>query len=157
MSALIVPARTYIRRETRVSMAINAVISLAFYLLVFGRSDPVPVWGIGEWVFDFVPQGFMVALMSTVVPGALATRKLAAGTVEPFAGAALLPRSLALRALLLATVSATAGTAIIAAIIWLAGANTLANISAGAIKVGYGALLAALITPVGMAAALSTR
>ena len=64
----------YIRRETLVSMVINGVLSLAFFIAVFGRTSPVALWGMGHWVFDFIPQSFMIALMSTLVPGALTAK-----------------------------------------------------------------------------------
>lgn len=157
MSASGSATAAYIRRETGVSVAINAAISLAFFLLVFGGLDPVPLWGLGAWVFDFLPQGFMVALMSTAVPGMLASRKLAAGKLQLLDRASVLPRNLVVRALLLATVSAFAGTAAIARLAWLSGLTVLPALAAGTLKVSYGALLAAIVTPRALAAALSHR
>lgn len=75
-------AQSYIRRETGVSIVINSVLSLLFFFLVFGMDDPIPVWGMGQWVFDFLPQSFMIALMSTLVPGYLTAKKLKAGQLS---------------------------------------------------------------------------
>ena len=38
-----IDATTHIRRETRVSIVINAVLSVLFFLLVFGWNGPVRV------------------------------------------------------------------------------------------------------------------
>jgi hypothetical protein len=86
----------YIRRETGVSMVINAVLTLAFFLIVFGRSGPVPVWGVGAYVFDFVPQGFMIGLMGSLVPGALAGKARRAGKVAALGVASPWPANLVL-------------------------------------------------------------
>lgn len=152
-----VPAGDYIRREVPVSMAINAVISLGFFLLVFGPSKPVPVWGLGGWVFDFLPQGFMVALMGTIVPGVIATRKRARGAIAPFDGGSRLPRTVLPLALLLAVVSALAGTMLVAAIAWLSDTASLSPIAGGVLKVVFGGLLGGLVTYTGLHAILSRR
>ena len=73
----------YIRRETRISMAINAMLSLLIFLAVFGLRQPVKSWGVGQWVFDFLPQSFMIALMSVLIPGMLARQKLQKGALRP--------------------------------------------------------------------------
>ena len=70
----------YIRREILVSAVINGTFSALAFTLVFGGLEQVPLWGVGNWVFDFLLQGFMVALMATLVPGILARRKIKAGT-----------------------------------------------------------------------------
>lgn len=145
----------YIRRETGISVVINAMLSLLFYALVFGRIDPVAAWGVGHWVFDFVPQGFMIALMSAFVPGMLTSRRLRAGTVLALAEKSSLPRNLAARAVVLAIVSALAGAGLIALAVWIAGAETLPAAAALSLKVAYGALLAAIVTRVSVRATLS--
>jgi hypothetical protein len=145
----------YIRRETRVSMAINTTLSLAFFVALFGWHGPVRVWGPGGWVLDFLPQGFMIALMATLVPGALAGQALRAGRLAPIGRASPLPRNLVARALLLAAVSALAAASLAAVACTLAGLATLPHAAALAIKLVFGALLAALITPAGLRAALA--
>ncbi|WP_295639197.1 hypothetical protein [Novosphingobium sp.] len=147
--------RAYIRRETAISMAINAALSLAFYLAVFRGTDPVPLWGLGNWVFDFVPQSFMIGLMSTLVPGALTAGRLRKRAVSLLDSATALPRRLGIRALLLALVSAIGGTIMVAAATRVAGIQQLGALAAGLLKVIYGAALAAIVTPIGLRAALA--
>lgn len=148
---------TYVRTETLISMAINGVLSLVFFLIVFSKVDIVPMWGAGNWVFDFLPQSFMIALMGTLVPGALTAKRLRAGALQPLPQPSRLPHSLALRALVLAVAAALAGTAIVAAIIALAGVTALAWTPALVLKVVYGVVLAAVVTPMGLRSALATR
>ena len=74
-------------RETAISMAINGVLSAVFYFAFFHGLAKVPVWGVGNYAFDFVPQSFMVALMGTLVPGLLTLKARAKlGLSSPGAG-----------------------------------------------------------------------
>ncbi len=99
-------ADLHIRRETAISMVINTVLSGVFFLAVFGLHGPVPIWGMGHYVFDFGPQAFAVAFMSTLVPGALSRKALRAGRVASRPSALRLPGNLLLRGLILAVPSA---------------------------------------------------
>lgn len=145
----------YVRRETGVSVIINAVLSSLLFFVVFGGTEPIPTWGPAGWVLDFVPQSFMIALMSALVPGVLAQRKLRTGAVAALSGTTRLPRNLLVRALALALASAVLGTALIAAGTFAAQQESLAFAVALTLKVAYGALLAALITPLGIRAVLT--
>lgn len=147
----------YVRRETAISAVINAAFSALFFWLVFGGVDPVPLWGRGNWVFDFVPQGFMVALMSTLVPGALAAKALRAGAIHAAGRGNGLPGALIPRALVLAVGAAALGTAVMAVITVLSGVAELRATTAAAVKVGYGAALALLVTPLALRRALAHR
>jgi len=148
---------TYIRRETLVSIVINTVLSLAFFVAVFGRGGAVPVWGVGHYVFDFGPQAFMIALMATLVPGALAARALRAGRVVPWVGRSRLPGSLLLRALLLAGLSATLAVTGAGVALRALGAVALPYAPALAVKLVFAVVLATIVTPAGLRAALSRR
>ncbi len=145
----------YIRRETLVSMAINGVLSLVFFLIVFGRASDIPLWGVGNWVFDYLPQGFMITLMSTLVPGALTAKRLKVGALQPSSQKSRLPRSLVLRALLLSIIAAPVGAALIATIALASGVEVLDWMPALLIKVIYGAILGAVVTPSGLRSALA--
>lgn len=147
--------KAWIRRETLISALINTVLSAAFFFLVFGGQEAVSLWGIGQWLFDFIPQSFMIALMSTLVPGALAAKALRAGKlhIDRKAGGPVvdvLPRRLFLRALTLALLSAAGGTALVSAVCAAGGWDALAATSALMLKLAYGALLALLVTPIGL-------
>lgn len=152
-----ITAARHIRRETLVSVIINVALSFLFFLLVFGWQQPVAVWGVGKLVFDFLPQSFMIALMGTLVPGALTAAKLRKGGVERLPGKSRLPASLVLRALLLAALSMIAGTALVALLLRASGVEQMAWPAALALKLVYGGLLALLVTPIGLAAALRSR
>lgn len=145
----------YIRRETCISIAINAMLSLLIFLALFGLRQPVENWGVGKWVFDFLPQSFMIALMSVLIPGMLVRRKLKKGALAPVPHRSVLPRNLLARALTLAGVSASIGTALVAGLVWLTGMETIGPIPALLFKVTYGALLALIVTPPALRAALA--
>ncbi len=149
-----IPTQTYIRRETVISMVINALLSLVFFIGVFHGVNPVPLWGLGNWVFDFVPQSFMIGLMSTLVPGAITVARLKAGAVMRYSGTSRLPQSLVIRALVVALFSSAIGTALMAVFVLVSGAHSLPIWPAGAIKIAYGAILAAIVTPPTLRAAL---
>lgn len=146
----------YIRKETMISMIINGAFSLIFFLIIFRQAATVPLWGAGNWVFDMLPQSFMVTLMSTLVPGAITARRLRAGVLQPSSQQSRLPRSLVLRALLLAVVSAFLGTGLIALIAMLSELADLPWTTALLVKILYGILLSALVTPIGLRAALGS-
>lgn len=66
-----------IRRETRASMVINAVLSAVFFLAVFGTQARFLSFGTPDQLArDFLPQGGVIALMATVVPALLMRRAL---------------------------------------------------------------------------------
>lgn len=149
------PADAHIRRETLASIAANMLFSLLFFLLLFGLSGPLSLGGPGGLAADFIPQFFMVALMSVLVPGWLTARKLAGGKVLPDRRASPLPRRRLPRALLLA---AAAGA--IAALLAFTLNRLAADIAMGwwpalAIKVAAGGLVAAIVTPLGLRAELA--
>lgn len=149
--------RDYVRRETSISIVINVVLTVLIFVGVFGVGHSVSVWGVGNWVFDFLPQSFMIALMSTLVPGALTSRKIAAGKLARAANASRLPDRLVLRALFLAVASAIVGTAIVALGAFALTVDALGFFPALAFKMAYAVLLAAFVTPIGLRAALAAR
>jgi hypothetical protein len=79
----------YIARETAISAVINAGFSLAFFLLVFGTGGAVV--GVGTYAYDFLPQSCAIAVMSTLIPGAIAGGDCARGRWSGLAGPAPCP------------------------------------------------------------------
>lgn len=148
-------AAQYVRRETVTSVIVSSVLTVLPFFVVFGSIDPVPTWGAGGWVFDFVPQGFMIALMSTLVPGLLVRQRIRAGAMATLPGETRLPRNLLARALVLAVAAAVLGTALAGAIAFAAQQASLPFVVALPLKVAYGAALAAVITPLALRAALT--
>ena len=153
----VMDATAYIRRETAISVAINMTLSLLFFWLSFGGAQIVSVWGVGAYVFDFLPQGFMVGLMSAFAPGALATKALASGKVSAWPGSSVWPASLLTRALLAGIAGAALGVGGSAAILGSLGTSTIDWWPALGAKLLFGGMLAAVITPLGLRAALARR
>ncbi|MCE7798041.1 hypothetical protein LWE61_15945 [Sphingobium sufflavum] len=68
-----------IRREAAISFGINALLSLAFFLALFGLTSRPLHWGApGGLALDFIPQSLAVCLMSALVPCLIARGRLAA-------------------------------------------------------------------------------
>lgn len=147
----------YIRRETMVSMLINAVLTALFFWVVFGEFEMVPVWGIGYWVFDFLPQSFLIGLMSSFVPGLLTRKRMKDGALPPSGEIVRLPNSLPLRSLLFGIGSAIIGTIAVAVITWVSGASSIASTLALCLKIAYAAALSGVVTPIGLRATLASR
>ena len=154
---MMTPTAAYIRRETLVSVVINTALTFAFFCLVFGLGRRVPVWGVGAFVFDFGPQAFMIALMATLVPGALARIALRKGLVAPWHGGSRLPRVLAWRALMMAVLSALIAVGGVAALMTVTGWTILSPLFALLAKLGFAVVLAVIVTPPGLRAALMPR
>ncbi len=122
-----------ILRETAISMAINAILSIVFFLAVFGLSAPVSAHALGP---DFLPQAFMVALMGSLVPGLLTARR---------SGTAKVP--VVRRAIMLAV----AGLVVAGGGAWLICSmadRVFDPVQAVVGKAIFGALLAAIVTPI---------
>lgn len=147
----------YIRRETIVGVVISVAITLLFFLIVFGFSGPVEVWGPGKFVFDFLPQAFMIALMATLAPGLITERKIRRGDLQMIDERSRLPKSLPFRAALIAITAAGVSVALFSGLFLVSGVTGLGWLAALAIKLLFGGALAAIVTPLGLKAALSSR
>ncbi|RJG57302.1 hypothetical protein D0Z70_03610 [Sphingobium terrigena] len=126
-----------IPREAGISFAINATLSLVFFLGVFGLgrralSGTMP----DALAFDFVPQSIAVSLMSALVPALIVRKRLAM---------AIGLRSIVLRAIAFALAGAALG-GLIAFLIGSAGFSPVDWHVALAMKLTYGGSLGALIT-----------
>lgn len=139
--------KTYIIRETLIGSAINGAISAGFYLAVFHGQLAPAVWGGKGLVVDGLPQGFMIGLMSVLVPTLLARKAVADGKLERTGQGAGAPPNVVVRVLL----GALAGLAIItgfSALLGLVtGAETVAFGTGLALKVAAGILLPWALTP----------
>jgi hypothetical protein len=124
-----------IAREAAIGFAINATLSLAFFLGIFGVVARPLTWGAPDALgLDFVPQSIAVALMSALVPSLIARKRL---------GLAMAIRAMMLRALGFAIGGAILGGLLAAA------TSALPPIGWGealVIKLLYGGALGALIT-----------
>ena len=118
-------------RETLVSIAINVIVTIGFFFAVFGLRTPIagPAYGT-----DFLPQAFFVALMGTLVPALLIRRG---------SGTAVAPVLLRSFVLALASVIVAGGGALL---LFSHVATVPAGLALG-IKIGFAAILSAIVTP----------
>lgn len=142
----------YVARETAISVVINVVISLLFVWLVFGGDAEAARQDV---LIDFIPQTFMIALMGSLIPAAITRGKLNRGAVARIPGPpSRLPHNLFLRSLLIA-VAATLVVGGAAAILTVALLGTSIDLETLTIvKACYGALVALIVTPPALRAAL---
>jgi hypothetical protein len=147
----------YMLIETSISVVFNIVISALFMFLVFGRTPVISLWGTHGLALDFVPQTFMITLMSVLVPSLIARRRMRSGRLARNArrSPSRLPRSVFLRAALIGCVltALLGGCAVlIASALWH---STESFWHVLPFKLVYGALVAAVATPLGLRAILS--
>lgn len=128
--------------DAAISAVINAAISAAVYWALFRGTAAVPVWGPGNFAFDFVPQGFMVALMGSLIPAVLLRRRRRQRAVAGPSNAHLVANALgyALGAALL-------GGAITSLLLWALDIGSLPFLRGLAVKMGYAVLLSVIVTP----------
>jgi hypothetical protein len=135
----------YILRESVVSALINAAISAGFFAAFFAGIPSIPVWGVGNYAFDFVPQTFAVALMSALVPCLLARTGKTKAAVAPSFRSSSVPE-IVIRALSWAVAAVLVAAGATAIALHLSG---LVEIEAGpafAFKLIYGAVLGGIVT-----------
>ena len=132
-------------REAAISAGINAAISAGFFFAFFGLGARVPVWGLGSFAFDFMPQSFAVCFFASFVPSLLATKAAARGrvTCNEMIGS---PLGLLRRSMKHGLAGLIIGGALWTALLWLAGVEQIAPSSALAIKIAYGFLLGGAVT-----------
>lgn len=150
------PHGRYIATEVAISALINGALSLLAAWLVFGGREAIEAAGPRGFAMDFLPQTFMVALMSTLVPTWLTRRRVRSGQLErvPWP-VSRLPRNAVLRALSLALAStAVLGLAamMLSPAVWT-GSLLLPGLLA--LKVAYGVLLSVPVTGFALRAALA--
>lgn len=123
-------------RESAISAVINGVISIVFFLVVFGIAAPVPFPALA---LDFMPQAFMVSLMGSLIP-AMLLRRTTGGTIQ----------AVALRSLLIAVLGAGIAGGAAYALTIAQGSGTLPAVQALGIKIVFGAALGTIVTPIAL-------
>jgi len=151
-----VPAahRRYLKVETTIAVAINAVISALFAWGLFRGAAAVPLWGAAGIGLDLVPTVFMITLMMTIALTLITRKRMRAGAIDPLRGIdapawlAWLPHNVLLRALALAlpltAILVPASVSVLAA----AGASSMGFATFVGFKILYGAAVGALVTPI---------
>ncbi|MGF7150068.1 hypothetical protein FHS96_003725 [Sphingomonas zeicaulis] len=131
-----IPRQT-VMREAATSFAINAMLSLAFFALLYGLTPRLLAWGAPDRLaLDFVPQSIAVALMSALVPCLILRRRLRLPIgIQP----------IVLRASLFALLGGLVGAAMAAL---CASLPPIGWTTALLLKLGYGGTLGAAITTV---------
>ncbi len=130
-----------------ISVGINAALSFAFFLGVFGIvRRPLDWMAPDNLALDFVPQSIAVALMSALVPALIARKRLGGGVAL---------RSILIRAASFALAGGLLGGAL-AFSIGVAGPPAIGWGAAVTIKIAYGGVLGALVATLALRLLLSS-
>lgn len=133
-------------KETIVSALINGAISAGFFLAVFGFSGPVGIWGVGNFVFDFAPQGFAVAFFATFVPSLILSKAMRSGVASGGAKSTIPTGRIMLRAVAAGIFAMVVSLALWAGVLTLTGLDVLPAVPAFTMKVVFGLLLGGTVT-----------
>jgi hypothetical protein len=146
---------TYIRVETAISVVINVVLTVIFVFVSFGGRSFVDLNGPGGILYDSLPQNLITVFMSLLVPTWLTRKRCTAGVIAPLGGGAgRLPANVIVRALVLAIAVAVVAVPLTWAMLPLVSPPVWGFWPLLAFKAIYSALIAALVTPLGLLVAL---
>lgn len=145
-----------LRGEQAVSAAINAVLSAAFFALVFGLSQRTLATGAPDrFALDFLPQGLMVSLMASLVPAFVVRAKL---RKSGLIGAGEGPETgEILRTVLLAVLAGLGSAAVLAALALFGPLSGVPSYPALVFKIAYGAGLGLVCTRFALTALYARR
>ncbi|HEX8415447.1 MAG TPA: hypothetical protein VF637_16435 [Sphingomicrobium sp.] len=131
-----------LRQETILAGVINMVLSILFFLLIFGWAPATS----RSLAMDFLPQTFGITMLGGIVPGFLTLGRIKRGIVVPL-------RTPPTRAGLVAriTLVAVSAVVVIGGLAGLAMATfapaSIAPLPAVVLKAVYGAILGIVVTP----------
>lgn len=150
--------RRYLATETLIAIAFATVLSGVFGWLLFGGRARIPLLGLDGALLDFVPQTFMIALMSVLVPTLLTRRRLSAGKVAALPTPPIrLPAAPIARALLIAALATLVLGGTAAAVLIVLAGEAIAFAPFLILKCAYGALVALATAQIGVTAALADQ
>ncbi|WP_419307617.1 hypothetical protein J8402_01360 [Chromohalobacter israelensis] len=93
----------YFAKEILVGCIINGALSIFFCYIKFSKYNYITPWGSTGYATDFVPQTFMISLMSTLAPTIITRKRMAMKKIKAVPKAnTRLPHNLLLRALMMA-------------------------------------------------------
>ena len=141
-------AGRYMAVETAVSVAVNAVLNTAPAAISLGLQAGVPILGADHLTFGAVPQVFMGAFMSALVPSLLTHRRSVQGRLARPAGrdAPTLPRIVS-TSLCLAAASTGLGLLLIGALLPRLAEAGLPVAAKLLLYAAFGGCVASLVTP----------
>lgn len=94
----------YIAIETVIAVVFGFCLSAFFAYVAFGAGEQVPARAL---LIDAVPQGFMLGLMTTLIPTALTRKRMRDGRIAGLAtGKRFLPRNILVRSVAVGVLSA---------------------------------------------------
>lgn len=139
--------RRYVRTETTFSTIGSTVVGTVVFMFVFGVFEPVPTRGVGAYAFDFLPQGFMTALICAVAGGGVTRARIRKGAIAPMAGPVPRISSFWGRGIIYGLAALVLGSLPVAALIMASGIDIMDWSLAVTGKIVFGAAIAMIVTP----------
>lgn len=148
--------KRYVRTETFFSIVLNMAVSALFVWIVFRGQSEIGLWGMNGLAFDLVPTTFMITLMTTIALTLITRKRVRNNKVAAITSPSLrgVPRFFLLRALLFAIVATAVLVPAMTGLLHLMQVTPVSYSWAMVFKLIYGGLLAVLITPLILIAAL---
>ncbi len=93
----------FVARQFCVNLVVSVIMTIVMTLLIFHGRDAVPLWGLGNLVFDLVPSTLLPTLAATMAISKVTGAAMRKGLIDPLppTGWARLPRNDALAGLAL--------------------------------------------------------
>jgi membrane-associated PAP2 superfamily phosphatase len=151
-AALNASTTRYVLKKTRVSVFVSMAFSAVFFLLVFRDSGSVEIWAPDYLAFDFLPQSAAASLMAALVPALQTRAAMLRGELPGIAPTT----SFEVRRAFLFMLLGLALAGIVISILKVSSVVAFPWGTAFAIKVAYGGLLGAIVTPLAMRALLKS-
>ncbi|WP_066555871.1 hypothetical protein [Croceicoccus bisphenolivorans] len=143
-------ARRYIWTETAFSTIGSTVVGTVVFMFVFGLFEPVPTRGVGAYAFDFLPQGFMTALICAVAGGGMTRARIRKGAIAPVAGPPPRISSIWGRGIVYGLAALVLGSLPVIALILASGMSMIDWSLAVTGKIVFGAAVAMIVTPLAL-------
>ena len=148
---------TYIAQETLISSIINALFSMAFFLVFFHGATELTLGANSQLTLDFLPQAFFVGLFAALPASLLTIKRIKSGSLTPTSNSSSLPHSLLLRIAVLALSSLVVFGAGAVLLFSLLPTIQIGFYPAIIFKTVYGVVITLCITPAAVRAAMSSR
>lgn len=150
--------KRYIVMETTFSVMLNMAISALFVWLMFGGRDAIGLWGADGLAVDLLPTTFMITLMTTIALTLITRRRVRLNQVAALSDGPLpLPRFFLLRGLVLALAATSVLVPLTVLVLHVLDMPPLRYGAVMVFKLAYGGVLAMVVTPLILIAALRDR
>jgi hypothetical protein len=150
--------KKYIIRETVLNSIVNGIFSVFFVWLIFSGHEVIELWGESGLATDFVPQTFLVSVMSMLVLGGVTRKRVLRGSILPLENyKSRLSGNILVRSLFVATVVTVVAAPVAIFLLAIAWNDSIDLVNIYFIKGFYGFFIAMAVSPIALRTALSDQ